>query len=50
MESIKLYGINTLVIMLSFSHIESALKLVLLLLSIVYTAFKIIELIKTKNK
>jgi hypothetical protein len=43
MESIKLYAFNTLVIMLSFSNIENALKIILLILSIVYTGFKIKE-------
>jgi hypothetical protein len=50
MESIKLYGINTLVIMLSFSNIENALKIILLILSIVYTVFKIVESINARKK
>jgi len=39
-----------LVIMLSFTHIENALKIVLLLCSIVYTGFKIAEEIKKRKK
>jgi hypothetical protein len=50
MESIKLYAINTLVIMLSFSNIENALKIMLLVLSIVYTLFKIAESINARKK
>jgi len=50
MDSLKLYATNTLVIMLSFTHIENALKIVLLLCSIVYTGFKIAEEIKKRKK
>ena len=50
MDSIKLYATNALVIMISFTHIENALKIVLLLCSIVYTGFKIAEEIKKRNK
>ena len=50
MDSIKLYGTNALVIMLSFTQIENALKIILLLCSIVYTGFKIAEEIKKRKK
>ena len=50
MDSLKLYATNTLVIMLSFTHIENALKIVLLLCSIVYTVFKIIEEVNKRKK
>jgi hypothetical protein len=49
MDSIKLYTTNFLVIMFSFSNVENLLKIILLLLSIVYTTFKLIESYK-KNK
>ena len=50
MESIKLYAVNLLVFMLSFSNIENALKIILLVLSIIYTIFKIIESITARKK
>jgi hypothetical protein len=45
----KLYAFNSVAMALSFSNIESTLKIVLLLASIVYTLMKTIELIKKKN-
>jgi hypothetical protein len=36
--------------MLSFSNIENALKIILLILSIVYTVFKIVESINARKK
>jgi len=50
MDSLKLYATNGLVLMLSFSHIENALKIILLILSIIYTTFKILESVKNKDK
>lgn len=44
----KLYGLNSLAMMLSFADIESYFKIILLFLSIIYTIMKILEL--TKNK
>jgi hypothetical protein len=49
MDSIKLYATNTLVLMLSFANIENTLKIILLLCSITYTVFKIIEEIKKRK-
>ena len=46
----KMYGLNGLVMFLSFTNIEAILKIVLLLVSIVYTLMKIIELYKDKKK
>ena len=46
----KLYALNSVAMALSFSNIESTLKIVLLLASIFYTLMKIIELIKKKNE
>jgi hypothetical protein len=48
-SDLKLYTLNSLAMALSFSNIESTLKIVLLLASIVYTLMKTIELIKKKN-
>jgi hypothetical protein len=50
MDSIKLYAINTLVLMLSFANIEDALRIILVLCSIVYTVFKIAEEIKKRKQ
>jgi hypothetical protein len=49
-NDLKIYIINFLSIAISFSNIESALKIVLLLASIVYTFIKIHQLIKNKPK
>lgn len=50
--SIKLYILNALTISLSFTNLESTLKILLLCISIVYTAMKIADwiLIKIKNR
>jgi hypothetical protein len=50
--SIRLYVLNFLTIYLSFTNLESSLKILLLCISIVYTTMKIIDwvLIKIKNK
>lgn len=45
----KLYTINSITMALSFSNIENALKIVLLIASIFYTMLKIFELIKNKK-
>jgi hypothetical protein len=46
----KMYGLNSLVMFLSFTNIEAILKIVLLLASIVYTIMKIVELYRDKKK
>ena len=40
-EDIKLYGINSSVFAISFTEIEMALKIILLIATIVYTVQKI---------
>jgi len=45
----KLYTINSIAMALSFSNIENALKIVLLIASIFYTILKTFELIKKKK-
>ena len=46
----KMFGLNSLVMFLSFTNIEAILKIILLLVSIVYTIMKIVELYKDKKK
>ncbi len=46
----KMYGLNSLVMFLSFTNIEAILKIILLLASIVYTIMKIVELYRDKKK
>lgn len=48
-NDLKLYLLNTVTMMLSFSNIESALKIILLVASIFYTLLKTIETIRKKN-
>jgi hypothetical protein len=50
--SIRLYCLNALTIYLSFTNLETTLKILLLLISIVYTSMKIYDwvLIKLNKK
>lgn len=48
-EDIKLAAINSGTMLLSFSNIEYALKIVLLLFSIVYTGYKTYELYESRK-
>ena len=48
-NDLKLYSLNSLAMVVSFSNVEAVLKIGLLCVSIVYTVMKIIELIKKKN-
>ena len=48
-NDLKLYGLNSLAMVVSFSNVEAALKILLLCVSIVYTIMKILELIKNKK-
>ena len=50
--SIRLYILNAFTIYLRFTNLESTLKILLLCISIVYTAMKIADwiLIKIKNR
>jgi hypothetical protein len=45
----KIYALNSIAMFVSFSNVEAILKIFLLLVSIVYTIMKTIELIKNKN-
>jgi hypothetical protein len=46
MESTKLYIINSLTFFMTFTNIENTLKILLLVLSIIYTSVKIYEIFK----
>ncbi len=48
--SIRLYVLNALTIYLSFTNLESTLKILLLCISIVYTSMKIADWIILKIK
>jgi hypothetical protein len=45
----KIYALNSIAMVVSFSNVEAILKIFLLLVSIVYTIMKTIELINNKN-
>ena len=47
-NDLKLYGLNSVAMAISFSNVEATLKIFLLCVSIIYTIMKIIELIKNK--
>jgi len=49
MDDFKLGVFNATSLMVSFTHVENSLKVILLLLSIGYTAQKIYETHKRKN-
>ncbi len=51
-ESLKIYLLNVLTIAITFTNLESILKIILLCISIVYTGMKIIDwiLIKINKK
>jgi hypothetical protein len=49
-DSLKLYCLNTLTILLSFTNLENILKIMLLCISIVYTSMKIIDWVNFKIK
>lgn len=48
-QDLKLGIINMVSFIVSFTNIESFLKILLLLVSILYTALKVYELLKKKN-
>jgi hypothetical protein len=50
LNDLKIYSLNSLAMVVSFSNVEAILKIGLLCVSIVYTIMKIIELIKNKSK
>lgn len=48
-NDLKIYGLNSIAMAISFSNVEATLKILLLCASIVYTVLKTIELIKNKK-
>jgi hypothetical protein len=48
-NDLKLYFFNSISMLLSFSNIENALKIILLIASIFYTVLKTIETYKNKK-
>jgi len=50
MEDLKIYMINAVSLLVSFSNVEMGLKIVLLIASIGYTISKWIEIYKRRQK
>lgn len=48
-NDLKIYIVNSITMMLSFSNIESALKIILLIASIFYTILKTVETLRKRN-
>jgi hypothetical protein len=48
-NDLKIYIVNSIAMALSFSNIESALKIILLIASIFYTILKTVEILRNKN-
>ena len=48
-NDLKLYGLNSLAMAVSFSNVEATLKILLLCVSIFYTIMKTVELLKKKK-
>lgn len=48
-NDLKLYFFNSITMLLSFSNIENALKIILLIASIFYTVLKTVETLRKKN-
>lgn len=48
-SDLKLYGLNSVAMAISFTNVENTLKILLLCVSIIYTILKTIELLKKKN-
>jgi len=48
-DNLKIYLLNASVFIISLSNVEASLKILLLLLSIIYTSIKIIDWIKKRK-
>ena len=48
-NDLKLYGLNSIAMAISFTNVEATLKILLLCVSIIYTIMKTIELLKKKK-
>jgi hypothetical protein len=49
-NDLKIYTLNSVAMAISFTNVENTLKIVLLLISILYTIIKTVQLVKTKKK
>jgi hypothetical protein len=50
LEDIRLYTLNASAMVVSFTNVERALKILLLCVSIIYTVLKIIEMKSKKDE
>jgi len=50
LEDIRLYALNASALVVSFTNVERALKILLLCVSIIYTVLKIIEMKGKKDE
>jgi hypothetical protein len=48
--SIRVFALNILTLMISFTNLEAILKVVLLVISIIYTSMKIFDWVLNKRK
>ena len=48
--SIRVFALNILTLMISFTNLEALLKVVLLLISIIYNSMKIFDLVLNNKK
>ena len=48
--SLRVYGLNTLTLIMSLTNLEESLKILLLIISIVYTSMKIFDWLIIKIK
>jgi hypothetical protein len=48
-NDLKIYTLNSVAMAISFTNVENTLKIVLLLVSILYTIIKTVQLVKNKN-
>lgn len=49
-NDLKLYTLNSVAMAVSFTNVENTLKIVLLLISILYTIMKTVQLVKNKKE
>ena len=49
LNDLKLYTLNSVAMAISFTNVENTLKIVLLLISILFTIMKTLQLMKNKN-
>ena len=49
-NDLKLYTLNSVAMAVSFTNVENTLKIVLLLISILYTIIKTVQLVKNKKE